>query len=126
MSQPITVPEVNRASGAAMGYILVAGIFVVLAVIVELVVNPPSIDADQAEQRTKALNEMLMTENVALTSPGWIDQSHGIVRLPIDTAIQQAAEAWQNPAQARADLINRAEKASAPLPKAPEKPSAFE
>ena len=40
--------------------------------------------------------------------------------------MQLAAQAWQNPAAARADLIARQEKASAELPKAPEKPSAFE
>jgi hypothetical protein len=46
------------------------------------------------------------------------------VRLPIETAMQLAAQQWQNPAAARADLIARAEKA-APLPKAPAKPSAL-
>jgi hypothetical protein len=40
--------------------------------------------------------------------------------------MQEAAQAWQNPAQARADLIARQEKASTPAPVAPAKPSAFE
>jgi hypothetical protein len=105
---------------------LVCGVFIFLAGIVELTVKPPAIDADQADQRIKALAELRATENVALNNAGWIDQSRGIVRLPIETAIQKAAEAWQNPAQARADLMSRAEKAAALLPKAPEKPSAFE
>jgi hypothetical protein len=48
------------------------------------------------------------------------------VRLPIDTALQLAAQQWRNPAAARAELTARQEKASAELPKAPEKPSAFE
>jgi hypothetical protein len=41
-------------------------------------------------------------------------------------AIQEAAQAWQNPAQARTDLISRQENASKPAPVAPAKPSAFE
>jgi hypothetical protein len=55
-----------------------------------------------------------------------IDAPHGVVRLPIDLAMQLAAQAWKDPAAARADLRQRAEKAAAELPKAPEKPSAFE
>ena len=32
---------------------------------------------------------------------GWIDQQRGLVRLPIDVAMQIAAQEWQNPAAAR-------------------------
>ena len=126
MSQSETVPSVNRASGAAIGFILASVVFIVLSGIAGFLLKPPAIDADQADQRSKALTEIRTVENNALSNPGWIDQPRGIVRLPIDTAIQNAAEAWQSPAQARADLMARAEKAAAPLPKAPEKPSAFE
>ena len=55
-----------------------------------------------------------------------IDAQRGIVRLPIEDAMKLAAQKWQNPSAARADLTARAEKAAAELPKAPEKPSAFE
>jgi hypothetical protein len=126
MSNPTSVPGVNRASGAAVGYVLAGALFIVLGGVVGIAVRPPAIDADPAEQRYKALAELRAAENTALNNPGWIDQQRGIVRLPIDQAITNAAEAWQNPAQARADLMSRAEKAAAPLPKAPEKPSAFE
>jgi hypothetical protein len=120
------VPSVNRASGAAVGFIIASVVFIVLSVIAGFTIKPPAIDADQADKRYAALAELRAAENTALTNAGWIDQPRGIVRLPIETAIQNAAEAWQNPAQARADLMKRAEKAAAPLPKAPEKPSAFE
>ena len=126
MSDPMNVPGENRASGAALGFVFASVLFIVLGVIVGLAVRPPAIDADQAQHRYQALAELRAAENAALNHPGWIDQARGIVRLPIEVAITNAAEAWQNPAQARADLISRAEKAAAPLPKAPEKPSAFE
>jgi hypothetical protein len=35
-------------------------------------------------------------------------------------------QAWQDPAEARADLIAREKKATAPAPVTPPKPSAFE
>lgn len=119
-------PTINRASGAAIGLILVSVIFAVLAVALKLFVSVPALDADRAAVLAKALAEIRATENASLNNTGWIDQPRGIVRLPIETAVQLAAQAWQNPASARADLNARAEKAAAPAPKAPEKPSAFE
>ena len=117
---------INRSSGAAIGIIIASVIFAVLAVAVKLFVSVPALDADRAAVLAKALAEIRVTENASLNNAGWIDQSRGIVRLPIETAVQLAARAWQNPASARADLTARAEKAAAPAPKAPEKPSAFE
>ena len=118
-------PTINRASGAAIGIIIASVIFAVLAVAMKLFVSVPALDADRAAVLAKALAEIRATENASLNNTGWIDQPRGIVRLPIETAVQLAA-AWQHPASARADLNARAEKAAAQLPKAPEKPSAFE
>ena len=122
----MNTPTINRASGAAIGIIIASVIFAVLAVAVKLFVSVPALDADRTAVLAKALAEIRVTEKASLNNAGWIDQSRGIVRLPIETAVQLAAQAWQNPASARADLNARAEKAAAPAPKAPEKPSAFE
>ena len=86
----------------------------------------PVIDADRAAERSKALAEIRATEEKALASSAVIDAPRGIVRLPIEDAMKLAAQKWQNPSAARADLNARAEKAAAELPKAQEKPSAFE
>jgi hypothetical protein len=118
--------NVNRASSATTGFIIASLIFIALAVVVKFGIHVPAIDADRNAARAKALAEIRATENNSLTTAGWIDQSRGIVRLPIETAMQRAAQAWQNPAQARADLISRQENASKPAPIAPAKPSAFE
>lgn len=122
----MNLQTLNRSSGAGIGILIVSVIFAVLTVAVKLFVSAPAIDADHDAIRAKALAEMRVTENTALNSAGWVDQARGIMRLPIETAEQLAAQAWQNPTQARADLTARAEKAAAPLPKAPAKPSAFE
>ena len=119
-------PNVNRASGAALGFIIASLIFIALAVVVKFSVQVPAIDADRNTARAKALTEIRATEEKSLTTAGWIDPSRGIVRLPIETAMQATLQAWQNPAQARADLISRQTNASAPAPTAPAKPSAFE
>jgi len=122
----MTLENSNRASGAAIAFVGAIVLFVVLTVGVKLCLRVPALDADRGEERSKALAEIRASEEKSLNTPGWIDQQHGLVRVPIETAMQQAAQAWQNPAQARADLTARAEKAAAPLPVAPAKPSVFE
>jgi len=118
--------RINRGSAAAVGFLLVSGIFALVAVGVKLSLDVPAVDAGRSAERSKALAEIRATEDKALATAAVIDAQRGIVRLPIDRATELAAEAWKNPAAARADLKARAEKAAAELPKAPEKPSVFE
>jgi hypothetical protein len=118
--------NVNRAPGAAIGFLVASLIFIALVVVVKFSVHVPAIDADPAAARARALAEIRASEDKSLNTAGWIDQSRGIVRLPIETAMQETVQAWQNPAPARADLIARQEKASAPAPAAPAKPNPFE
>ena len=116
----------TSASGAAIAFIVGSVIFAVLVVAVKFLVNVPAIDADSAAFRTKALFEIRTNEMASLNKVGWADQPRSIVRLPIETAIQLAAQEWQNPAAARADLIAREEKASAPAPVVAPKTNPFE
>jgi hypothetical protein len=109
-----------------INFVVACLLFVALVVGVKLLVPVPAINADRAAVRAKALAEIRATEATALGTAGWVDQDRGIVRLPIETAMQLSAKAAQNPAAARADLITRAAKAAAPLPKTAPKPSAFE
>jgi len=122
----MTLENSNRASGAAIGFVLAAILFVALALIVKLSVGVPAIDADRDAVRSKALAEMRTAEEKSLNTLGWADQSRGIVRLPIDDAMKLAAQAGQNPAQARADLNARAEKAAAPAPVKVAAPNPFD
>jgi hypothetical protein len=116
----------NRASGAAVGLIVGSVLFIGLAAAVRFLTVAPDIDADAGEKRAETLAKIRATETTTLNQVAWVDESRGIVRLPIDTAIQIALQAWQDPAQARADLIAREKRATAPAPVAPAKPSAFE
>jgi hypothetical protein len=116
----------NRASGAAIAFIAGSLVFIVLPLAVIFLTRTPDIDADSGAKRSQTLAQIRANEYTNLTELGWVDQSRGIVRLPIETALQLAEQAWQNPSQARADLIDREKKATAPAPVAPAKPSAFE
>ena len=118
--------RINRGSAAALGFLIVSVLFAGLGVVAKLSLAAPAIDADRGLVRSQTLAKMRAAEDQALATAAMLDPQRGIVRLPLDTALQLAAEAWKNPAAARADLNARAEKAAAELPKVPEKPSAFE
>jgi len=118
--------NVNHASGAAIGFIAASLIFIVLVALVKFSLKVPAIDADRAATISQALYQIRTNEVASLNNVGWVDKQRGIVRLPIETAVQLTEHNWQNPAAARADLISRAEKAVAPLPKQPAKANPFE
>ena len=84
------------------------------------------LNANRAAERAAALKELRATEADALTTTAWIDQGKGLVRLPITEAMKLVEREWQNPAAARAMLIDREEKATYVPPPPPPKPSAFE
>jgi hypothetical protein len=109
------VQQSNRATAAAIGFVLVSGIFAVLAVGLKVSQPATAIDADRAAERSKALLEIRATEEKSLTTAAVIDSKHGTVRLPIETAMALAVQKWQNPSAARVDLNSRAEKATAPV-----------
>ena len=101
-------------------------LFALIAVKVEWSVPVPAIDADRAASRAKALAEIRAAEAQALAHPGWVDENRGLVRLPIELAMQISEREGRDPAAARSNLTARAEKAAAPAPLAPPKPGAFE
>lgn len=88
--------------------------------------TPAPLGANRAAERANALKELRAAEADTLNTVAWIDQGKGAVRLPIADALKLAEQQWQNPAQARATLIDRAEKAFYVPPPPPPKPSAYE
>jgi len=109
-----------------LGFLIASLLFAVFVLWVKHTASVPAIDADRATLRAKDLAEIQATEAQDLNHAGWIDQSRGVVRLPIALAMKIAAQEWQNPAEARMNLIAREEKAAAPAPAAPATPNAFE
>ena len=109
-----------------INFIVASLLFIALGVMVKLSVPVPPINADRAALRSKAMADIRAAEATGLNTPDWVDRDRGIVRLPIETAMQIYEQAAQNPEAARADLIARAGKAAEPLPKTAPKPSAFE
>ncbi|EEF61928.1 preprotein translocase subunit SecE [Pedosphaera parvula] len=127
-----------KSGSALIAYsIAVIGAFLIVGGLVWVMISytrPEPLGAERATERKKALTELRSANVDALSTYGWQDQARGVVRLPMmdkesggpGRSMELALKLWQNPAAARSNLIARVEKATAPAPKAPEKPSQFE
>ena len=115
---------------STMAYVFaVLGAFLIVAVLIwatRKLVAPPPLGEDRVAVRYQNLAEVRGADAQALASVAWVDQGKGIVRLPIETALKLAEREWQNPAQARSNLIARVEKATFVPPPPPAKPSQYE
>ncbi len=121
--------EISRRKSTAAYAVAIVGTFLIVAALVGAMrryTQPPPLDEKRITERSKALAELRAAETQALTTPGWVDKSKGIVRLPVDLAMEMVHRQWQSPAMARSNLLTRLEKATAVPPKAPEQPSEFE
>jgi hypothetical protein len=128
MSEPLTKPESSWSSRAGnVGVALVALLIVaVLVWAMRHYTTPPALTAEQAALRVQNLAELRAAVTEAQESYAWIDEGKGIVRLPVERAMNLTAAAWRNPAAARADLIDRVETATFVPPPPPEEPGEFE
>ena len=116
-----------------MNWLGVVGAFVAMAVIVAALkhyTSTPSVNLARAAERTKIVSEVRQKTQVELETAAWIDaEKKEFVRLPNSVALALAQQKWQDPAKARADLLERAAKAffvPPPPPPPPEKKSEFE
>ena len=97
----------------------VVGALGTILVLVGLMIHytrPPDLNARRAEERAKALAELQAANQEALEQYGWVDQTKGVVRLPVTRAMEMVAREWSDPAQGRRHLLQRLEKASAKPP----------
>src|SRR5512139_2570608 len=97
----------------------ILGTFLLMTVLVGALYRyalPEPIAAARAKERYQFLADQKAAEAKALTEYAWQDPAKGIVRLPIQRAIELTLREWQDPAAARTNLMARAEKATAAAP----------
>jgi hypothetical protein len=107
----------------AIGSCLILG---VLAYQMYAYTHPVALPELRTAERVKNLKELQDANTQALNNYDVIDAGKGVYRIPIARAIELSLTMGKNPAEARSNLIARVEKATAPAPKVPEKPSQFE
>jgi len=78
----------------------------------------------RAKDRAKALAEIRQSTALELNSAATLDKTKGVYRIPVNAAMELTLKEYQ--ANAGANRAAFVAKITAPPPKAPEKPSAFE
>ena len=109
----------NKARIAAY-FVGIAGTLLIVGALAWLIIQktrPVGVDQARVELRTKNLAEMRALDKAALETYGWVDQTKGLVRLPVDRAMEMTIALWQNPSAARSNLLGRIEKATAKPPR---------
>ncbi|MGC8989401.1 MAG: hypothetical protein ACP5MD_04705 [Verrucomicrobiia bacterium] len=119
----ITRFEFIQTRVAAVLRWIVAGLVVALfGVLSWAVINRPAplkVDEERSRLRRQYLQELQSSNRVALTTYGWIDSRSGMVRLPLDKAMEMSIQLWRDPASARSNLLERLAKATVKLPPKP-------
>ena len=81
----------------------------------------------RAKERAKAQAELRQATAQELTTTALLDKAKGVYRIPVTAAMELTLKDYQTDAAAsRTAFVARVETITAPPPKAPEKPSAFE
>jgi hypothetical protein len=110
----------GKAPNQSASLIYVVGIAGALLIVAMLVwgmqryTSPAQLGQARAVERQKFLAELSQTQT--LHDYAWQDQSKGLVRMPISNAMDLLVREYQNPAAARARMIERIDKATAPAP----------
>lgn len=116
-------------SQKTISFLGILGAFLVVAALLyamKYYTRPAPLNQARIEERKKALAEVRAEDAKGLNNYEVIDAGKGLVRLKIDRAMELTIDDYKNPAEARKNLIARAEKAAAAPPKAPEAPNKFE
>ena len=90
-----------------------------LAMLVAVLIHssrPEDLTAARAVERVQFLSEVRQAEAAATAQYGWVDQAKGLVRLPVERAMELVVQEWQEPTEARSNMIARIEAATAPPP----------
>jgi hypothetical protein len=118
MNQPERSPL-----AVAINALALTGVLLVMAGLIWIMYHytrPEPVDEAHIAERRKNLAELNAQSKDALENYAWIDQTKGLVQLPVARAMELAAKEWQNPVAARSNLLWRLGKATTPSPRPPQ------
>ena len=109
---------------AALGAFLIVGALIWITV---RITRPAPVGQARAEERKKALTQLRQDEAQVLTQNAPQGQAPGFVRISVSNAMALVQREYQqDPKQARAELVARADKAGTPPPQAAPPPNPYE
>ncbi|HUS35254.1 MAG TPA: hypothetical protein VM680_07890 [Verrucomicrobiae bacterium] len=119
--------EIGKGTVYTVAILAVLLIGYILMHAMRVYVQTPAINANRAAERSAGLAEVRAAAEKELRGDSvYINKNNGIVRLPIDRAMQLVIENGKDQAAFRSNLLARTEKAFKAPPAAPAAPPAFE
>ena len=119
--------EIGKVTVYAVAILAVLLIGYILMHAMRAYVRTPAVNANRAAERAAGLAEVRGNAEKELRGdPVYLNKNNGIVRLPIDRAMQLVVENGTNGAAFRTNLLARTEKAIKAPPAAPAAAPAFE
>src|SRR5206468_12071139 len=107
--------EVGKLTVYAVAILAVLLIGYILIHAMRAYVPTEAVNAKRAAERAAAQAEVRATAQKELHGDAvYINRNNGVVRLPIDRAMQLVVEGGKDPAAFRSNLLSRVEKATAP------------
>ncbi len=97
------------------------GVLLIMAAVVQIAIRemqPLPVGQRRADERRKNMADLRQSNMDVLNNYAWMDQPKGVVRIPIEQAMELMRQEWQNPADGRKKLLARIEKATAVAPNA--------
>ena len=119
--------DLGKFTVYAIAFLAVLLIGYILMHAMRTYVRTPAVNANRATERAAGLAEVRATAEKELRGDAvYINKNNGVVRLPIDRAMQLVIENGTNQAAFRTNLLGRTEKAFKAPPAAPPAEPAFE
>lgn len=100
----------------------IGGTFLIMVLLVGIMfyfTRPAELNQNRGEERRKNLADLQTATRDQAENYAWIDESKGMVRLPVSQAMQLLLDKWSDPVVARSNLLDRVNKATAKPPEAP-------
>ena len=122
------MPDQPKCKTALTVAVAVATLLLMVFIVREMIryTTPAPLGGERAAARAKDNAEIRATGADALNNYGWVDQTKGIVRLPISEAMKVTVQGYKNAGEFRSNMLARLEKATAAGPKPPEKKNEYE
>jgi hypothetical protein len=90
--KPLRYRPIMATAGVLIGIGIMVVVLAIVVIGVQRIREQPAADAPDAKSPAELLTEKQQADREQLTTYGWVDRDKGVVRVPIDAAIEKLIE----------------------------------